>query len=76
MSRIVTIVHRPKRAPRPKAAQPALATPSPIVRSRRPGAQRSDVPDMTPEEHQRRGDAADALWVELVRRATSKDRPP
>jgi len=32
-------------------------------------------PDMTPEELQRRGDAADALWRELVRRATAKDRP-
>ena len=29
-----------------------------------------DVPDMTPEEHMRRGDAADALFRELVRQAT------
>ena len=28
-----------------------------------------DVPDMTPEEHRRRGDAADALFREMVRRA-------
>jgi hypothetical protein len=27
-----------------------------------------DVPDMTPEEHKHRGDAADALFRELVRR--------
>ena len=27
----------------------------------------------TPEEHQRRGDAADALWRELVRRTTGKE---
>jgi hypothetical protein len=27
----------------------------------------ADVPDMTPDEHQRLGDAADALWRELVR---------
>jgi hypothetical protein len=26
----------------------------------------------TPEEHQRRGDAADALWRELVRRVAEK----
>jgi hypothetical protein len=26
-------------------------------------------------QHQRRGDAADALWRELVRRATGKERP-
>jgi len=28
------------------------------------------VPGVSPEEHKRRGDAADALWRELVRRAT------
>jgi hypothetical protein len=31
-----------------------------------------DVPDMTPEEYQRRCDAADALFRELVRQATGK----
>ena len=31
-----------------------------------------DVPDMTPEEYQRRCDAADALFRELVRQATDK----
>jgi len=40
-----------------------------IVTARRPGAR--DVPDLTPEEHQRRGDAADALF----RKVTGKDRP-
>jgi hypothetical protein len=45
-----------------------------IVTARRRGRS-ADVPDMTSEEHQRRGDAADALWVDLVRRATSKDWP-
>ena len=40
-----------------------------IVTARRQGARRVDVPDLTPEEYQRRGDAADALWRELVRRA-------
>jgi hypothetical protein len=52
-----------------KMMQPAIVT------ARRPGARRIDVSDLTPEEYQRRGDAADALWRELVRRATSKDRP-
>ena len=48
-----------------------------IVTARKPRGDRgfSDVPDLTPEELQRRGDAADALWRELVRRATIKDRP-
>ena len=43
--------------------------PSRIVTVRRRGKRFADVPDMTPEEHQRRGDAAQALWRELVRRA-------
>ena len=46
-----------------------------IVTTRRRGKRNADVPDMTPEEYQRRGDAADALWLELVRAATSKDLP-
>jgi hypothetical protein len=32
-----------------------------------------EMPDMTPKEHRRRGDAADALFREMVRRAASKD---
>jgi hypothetical protein len=32
-----------------------------------------DAPDLTPEEHQRRGEAAAALWHELVGQATAKD---
>ena len=31
-----------------------------------------DVPDMTLEEHQRRGAAADAMFREMVRRASGK----
>jgi hypothetical protein len=27
-----------------------------------------DVPDMTPEEHQQRGDAAEALFRDIMRR--------
>jgi hypothetical protein len=30
------------------------------------------VPDMAPEEHKHRGDAADALFRELVRRVAGK----
>jgi hypothetical protein len=33
---------------------------------------RGDVPDMTPEEYERRCNAADALFRELVRQATGK----
>jgi hypothetical protein len=48
-------------------------TGSRIVTARRPRARSSvEVPDMTPEEHRRRGEAAAALWRELVRRVTGK----
>jgi hypothetical protein len=44
------------------------------IRSRKRAAL-ADVPDLTEEELQRRDDAADALWRELARRATGKERP-
>jgi hypothetical protein len=66
----VTIVHstsyRYKRPPRKRKAA-ALDVPA-IVTIKRKSGKFADVPDMTPEEHKRRGDAADALWRELVRR--------
>jgi hypothetical protein len=40
-----------------------------IVTARNPRGRFADVPELTLEEVQRRGDAADALWRELVRRA-------
>jgi hypothetical protein len=58
----------------PQPANDGRKPPAEIVTARRPGARRVDVPDLTPEEYQRRGEAADALWRELVRRATGKDR--
>jgi hypothetical protein len=42
---------------------------SAIVTVKRPG-RFGDVPDMTPEEHRQRGDAADALFRKIVRLAT------
>jgi hypothetical protein len=55
-----------------RRSQPAADAPRPaIVTARRPGARPSvEVPDMTLEEHQRRGEAADTLFREIVRRAT------
>ena len=47
-----------------------------IVATRRREKRNADVPEMTPEEHQRRGDAADALFRELVRRATGPEPTP
>jgi hypothetical protein len=79
---IVTYVRRPKRPPRKKAQAaaitgPAIATaaePATIVTAKNPHrrGRLGDVPDMPPEEHKRRGDAADALFRELVRQATGK----
>jgi hypothetical protein len=50
------------------------ATPQPrtiereTVTIRKPGKRFADVPNMTPEERRQRGEAADAMWRELVRR--------
>ena len=56
--------------------QPRPAT---IVTAKNPHRRQGrlgDVPDMTPEEHKRRGDAADALFREMKRQiAASKRRP-
>ena len=46
---------------------------SAIVTVKRRGGRFGDVSDLTPEEHRRRGDAADALFRELMRRAVGKD---
>jgi hypothetical protein len=46
--------------------KPAIVT---IKRKSRFG----DAPDLTPEEHRRRSEAADAMWNSLVSRATAKD---
>jgi len=48
---------------------------SAIVTIRRKPGRFGNAPDMTPEEHKRRGDAADELFREIVRRATSKEPP-
>jgi len=49
---------------------------SAIVTARKPGRRSSfpDVPDKTPEEHRRRGDAADALFRERKRQIAEKPR--
>jgi hypothetical protein len=60
--------------PAEPASRDAARKPA-IVTARKPGARYATVPDMTPEEHRRRGDAAQALWRGLMRRATGKERP-
>jgi hypothetical protein len=80
--------HAPRIGEEPGAVQPSTpheaergapqrAAEAAIVTIRWQGA-RIIPPDLlpdTPEEHRRRGDAADALWRELVQRAIGKDRP-
>jgi hypothetical protein len=45
-----------------------------IVTPRKPSGRSGNSTHLTPEEHQRRGNAADALFRELVRRAAGNDR--
>ena len=67
---------RPERAGEVHPSTPSGKAPAPandgsksaIVTGRTPRTWRNDVPDITPEEHQRRGDAADALFREMKRR--------
>ncbi len=74
---VVTVRDR-KRSANRRAPENPEATPKPaandriasIVTSRPKRGRFGDVEDMTPEEHQRRGDAAEALFRELVRKAT------
>ncbi len=58
----VTTSDEPKPAPAAPASSDRKAA---IVTIKRPGKRYADIPDMTPEEHKRRGDAADAVWREL-----------
>ncbi len=51
------------------ASVAALAMPAPIVTAKHPRRGRfGDVPDMTPGEHKRGGDAAVAWFNELLQR--------
>jgi hypothetical protein len=68
-----------KRAASPQAGAPKPASPANddrkpvIVTVKRRSSRFGEVPDMTLEEHRRRGDAADTLFREIVRRAAGKD---
>ena len=83
---IATHAYRPKRPSRKrKQDQPSIITGSIIVRVTKENSpssmaqstiirKQSAVPDMTPEEHKRRGDAADALFRDIVRAVAAKNR--
>jgi len=59
---------RPAEEPTPAKSPAPGARKSAIVTIKR----KSRAPDLSPEELQRRADAADALWHELVRRSTGR----
>jgi hypothetical protein len=59
---------------KPVERPPPTASAIVTIRSRKHALLAHLLEDMTPEEHRRRGDAADALFREVVRRATGKDR--
>ena len=65
----------PREAARVAPAANADRKPA-ILTIRKPGKRFASVPDLTKEEHRRRGDAADAMWRELVRRATGNEQEP
>ena len=52
-----------------KGLEPSSAMPKIVTVARKGRGRFGDVPDMTPEEHRQRGDAAEALFRELARRA-------
>jgi hypothetical protein len=63
--RLVAAPERPEEpAPAPVERKPAIVT----IRGRKHAAIPAGLLADTPEQHRRRGDAADALWRELVRR--------
>ena len=63
-----------------KGAAKPKTTPAPanndrksaIVTAKRRSSRFGDAPDVTPEEHRRRGDAATELWREMMRRIIGK----
>jgi hypothetical protein len=79
MTRIVTYVHHcgldflPWRALRARrSSQPRVSNPQATIVTANRRGRLGDVPDITPEEYERRGAAADAVVCELVRQATGK----
>jgi hypothetical protein len=57
-----------------EGGSPEIRRTSAIVTARKPGKRYSNAPDMTPEEHQRRGDGADAMFREFKRLIAERGR--
>jgi hypothetical protein len=75
--RITTLIRRAPASPSDAVEQPVPSSEIPKIPETRPvivtakdprRGRFGDVPDMMPEEHERRGDAAVALFRELTRR--------
>jgi hypothetical protein len=75
--KVPAVVRRGRKGEDIATAQPVPANDdrrSSIVKVQRPRGRFGDAPDLTSEELQQRRDAADALFKELVRQATSGER--
>jgi hypothetical protein len=60
-------------SPSHHSASPANDDRKPAIVTIKRKSRFGDAPELTPEEHQRRGEAADAMWRGLVDQATAKD---
>jgi hypothetical protein len=60
--------------PPESAPAPVVARPSAIVTARNPGKRYAEVPEVSEERHQRRGDLADAMMQEFKRVIAEKIR--
>lgn len=65
---VIVTARKPRRAPRSKPKTEIPSMPRRIVTAHKRGVWRVGVSDLSPEDAQRRGDAADELFRELVRR--------
>lgn len=63
---------KPDEATAPAATPPVERKSAIVTAPRKPG-RFGNAPELSDEEHQRRGDAAEALFREIVRRATRND---
>ena len=73
---VPTVTAKSKRTPR-QVPSTATSEPATIVTAKNPHRHHGrfgDVPDMTPEEHKQRGDAADELFREMKRQIAASKR--
>ena len=71
---VPAIVRAGKKAPVAAATDDDDRKSAIVTAKNRAWSRFGDVPDMTPEEHKRRGDAADALFREMKRQIAASKR--